>query len=97
VAKVGLAVGGTARSLRALVGSILGPTQLDRALALLAKTPADEISLTYNLDPGRLSTLAAGAVIVDALQDRIGIPLRVGRGGLREGAVLEFAARRQAA
>jgi exopolyphosphatase / guanosine-5'-triphosphate,3'-diphosphate pyrophosphatase len=96
-AKVALAVGGSARSLRSLVGTILGPDELERALALLAKTPADEISLTYDLDPGRLSTLAAGAVILAALQERLDIQLRVGRGGLREGAVLELAARREAA
>jgi exopolyphosphatase/guanosine-5'-triphosphate,3'-diphosphate pyrophosphatase len=96
-AKVALAVGGSARSLRSLVGSILGDDELERALALLARTPADEISLTYDLDPGRLSTLAAGAVILAALQERLDIPLRVGRGGLREGAVLELAARREAA
>jgi exopolyphosphatase / guanosine-5'-triphosphate,3'-diphosphate pyrophosphatase len=96
-ARVALAVGGSARSLRSLVGTILGPEELDRALARLATTPADEISLTYDLDPGRLSTLAAGAVILAALQERIDIPLRVGRGGLREGAALELAAQRKAA
>ena len=96
-AKVAIAVGGSARSLRSLVGSILGPDELERAIALLARTPADEISLTYDLDPGRLSTLAAGAVILAALEERLDIPLRVGRGGLREGAVLELSARREAA
>jgi len=96
-AKVALAVGGSARSLRSLVGTILGPDELERALALLARTPADEISLTYDLDPGRLSTLTAGAVILAALEERLDMPLRVGRGGLREGAVLELSARRQAA
>ena len=96
-AKLALAVGGSARSLRSLVGTILGPDELERALALLARTPADEISLTYDLDPGRLSTLAAGAVILAALEERLDIPLRVGRGGLREGAALELAARRKAA
>ena len=96
-AKLALAVGGSARSLRWLVGTILGPDELERALALLARTPADEISLTYDLDPGKLSTLAAGAVILAALEERLDIPLRVGRGGLREGAALELAARRKAA
>ena len=49
---------------------------------------------TYDLDPGRLSTLTAGAVILAALEERLDMPLRVGRGGLREGAVLELSARR---
>ena len=43
--------------------------ELERALALLADTPADELAATYGLDPGRTSTLAAGAVILAALQD----------------------------
>jgi exopolyphosphatase/guanosine-5'-triphosphate,3'-diphosphate pyrophosphatase len=96
-ARIGIAVGGSARSLRSLVGSILGADELERASALLASTPADELSLSYDLDPGRLSTLAAGAVILAALQEQLALPLRIGRGGLREGAVLELAARREAA
>lgn len=95
--KLGLAVGGSARSLRTLVGPTLGRDELERALALLADTPADRLAAMYDLDPGRTSTLAAGAVVLAALQDRLGISLRVGRGGLREGAVLELAARRAAA
>jgi exopolyphosphatase/guanosine-5'-triphosphate,3'-diphosphate pyrophosphatase len=95
--KVGLAVGGSARSLRSLAGPTLGSVHLDDALSLLATTPADELAERYNLDPGRLSTLAAGAVILAAIQERLGIALRVGRGGLREGAVLELAERQRKA
>jgi exopolyphosphatase / guanosine-5'-triphosphate,3'-diphosphate pyrophosphatase len=95
--KLGLAVGGSARSLRALVGPDLGRAELERALSILADTPADQLASRYDLDPGRTSTLAAGAAILAVLQDRLGIPLRVGRGGVREGAVVELAARRAAA
>jgi exopolyphosphatase/guanosine-5'-triphosphate,3'-diphosphate pyrophosphatase len=95
--KVGIAIGGSARSLRGLVGSSLGSAELERALELLATTPADELAERYDLDPGRSSTLAAGAAILAALQARLGLPLRIGRGGLREGAVLELESRRAAA
>jgi exopolyphosphatase/guanosine-5'-triphosphate,3'-diphosphate pyrophosphatase len=95
--KVALAVGGSARSLRKLVGGRLDHAALERALELLARTPADQLAAEYDLDPGRASTLAAGAVILVLVQERLGLPLRVGRGGIREGAALELAARAVAA
>jgi exopolyphosphatase/guanosine-5'-triphosphate,3'-diphosphate pyrophosphatase len=95
--KVAIAIGGSARSLRALAGSSLGEVELERALEVLATTPADELSARYELDPGRTSTLAAGVAILASLQARLGLPLRIGRGGLREGAVLELETRRAAA
>jgi exopolyphosphatase/guanosine-5'-triphosphate,3'-diphosphate pyrophosphatase len=95
--KTALAVGGSARSLKKLVGGTLGARELAEALDVLARTPADELASAYELDPGRLSTLAAGAVILAAIQERLAVPLRVGRGGLREGAVLELGARAEAA
>jgi hypothetical protein len=36
-------------------------------------------------------------VILAALQQRLGTPLKVVRGGLRDGAIAELAARREAA
>jgi exopolyphosphatase/pppGpp-phosphohydrolase len=39
----------------------------------------------------------AGAVILSAVQERLGVPLTVARGGLREGAVVELRVRRAAA
>jgi len=95
--KSAVAVGGSARSLKKLVGGTLDSAQLEQALDVLARTPADELAAEYDLDPGRLSTLAAGAVILASIQERLAVPLKVGRGGLREGAALELAARAQAA
>ena len=95
--KSALAVGGSARSLKKLVGGMLDTADLERALGVLARTPADELAAEYDLDPGRLSTLTAGAVILASIQARLGVPLKVGRGGLREGAALELAARAEAA
>jgi exopolyphosphatase/pppGpp-phosphohydrolase len=92
-----LAVGGSARALRSIVGNVLGPDELDEVAGILARTPASDITGLYGIDLERVRTLAAGAVILEALQDRLHVPLRVVRGGLREGAVLELARRAEAA
>jgi len=92
-----LAVGGSARAVAGVVGPKLGRSELEDAVELLAETPSDEIVGRYGVDPDRVRTLAAGAVILAAMQARLGVPLRAVRGGLREGAVLELAERRAAA
>jgi len=93
-----LAVGGSARALRVIVGSTLAPDELDEATRILACTPANEIASIYDVHLERVRTLAAGAVILSALQERLCIPLRVVRGaGVREGAAIELASRRAAA
>ena len=84
------AVGGTARSLRKLVGPSLAPGELDEAFDLLRKTPAAELAGRYDIDLWRARALPAGTAIVAALQDLLGVPLAVGRGGLREGVALEL-------
>jgi exopolyphosphatase/guanosine-5'-triphosphate,3'-diphosphate pyrophosphatase len=94
---VALAVGGSARALRALTGSTLGEEELREACAILATTPREEIVRTYGVDPARVRTLAAGAVILSSIGALLGTPLRVGRGGVREGAVLELESRIRAA
>jgi len=92
-----LAVGGSARALRSIVGSVLGADELDEVAGILARTRGSEITALYGLDPERVRTLAAGAVILGALQERLHVPLRVVRGGVREGAALELGRRVEAA
>jgi exopolyphosphatase/guanosine-5'-triphosphate,3'-diphosphate pyrophosphatase len=92
-----LAVGGTARSLRRLVGSRLGPDELADAVDLLAVTTERVLVERYDLPEHRARTLAAGAVIFSALQERLRTPMKVSRTGLREGAIAELADRRAAA
>jgi exopolyphosphatase/pppGpp-phosphohydrolase len=92
-----LAVGGSARALRRLVGVHLGPDELAWALDVLARTSAWELIDRYDLPAHRADTIAAGAVILTALQARLRTPLKVSRTGLREGALSELAERRQAA
>ena len=92
-----LAVGGTARTLRRLVGGRLGKDDLAGALELLAETSQKQLIERHDLPPHRAKTIAAGAVIFSALQERLRTPLKVSRTGLREGALSELAERRAAA
>jgi exopolyphosphatase/guanosine-5'-triphosphate,3'-diphosphate pyrophosphatase len=85
-----IAVGGTARALRKLVGRSLGRDELKDALRLLRKEPARALATRYRIDLWRARALPAGAAIVVELQELLGVPLEVGRGGLREGLALEL-------
>lgn len=91
------AVGGSARALRRIVGSRLGEAELEDALAILAVTPTTRVAERYGIDEGRARTLPAGAVILAGVRDRLGGSLEVVRGGLRDGAVSDLAARLLAA
>jgi exopolyphosphatase/pppGpp-phosphohydrolase len=42
----------------------------------------------HSIPPERARTLAAGTIILLEARRRLGIPLEVARGGVREGAVL---------
>jgi exopolyphosphatase / guanosine-5'-triphosphate,3'-diphosphate pyrophosphatase len=95
--RLGLAVGGSARALKRIVGGRLGRDELEGALALLAETPAAELVRRFGIGADRIGTLAAGAAILTELQSRLATPLRVVRGGVREGALLELTDRRAAA
>jgi exopolyphosphatase/guanosine-5'-triphosphate,3'-diphosphate pyrophosphatase len=96
--ELALAVGGSARALRSIVGPDLGASELEEVTDILARTPAHEIAARYGLHFERVLTLAAGAVILAALRERLHVPLRVVRGGgVREGAAIELASTRKAA
>ena len=83
-----LAVGGCARALRKLVGPSLGPSELGAARALLATATHEEVAQVYGVDRRRAPLLLAAALILTAVQERVGVPLQVVDGGLREGALL---------
>lgn len=96
-ARTAYVVGGSARAVKRIVGPRLGPDELAEAVGLLAHTPSDLLVERYGIAPQRVRTLAAGAVILAELQRRVGLPLRVVRGGVREGALAELGAERRAA
>ena len=87
-----VAAGGSAASLRRLAGAELSHEALERAIRVLASAPAAEIAERFELDPERVRLLPAGVLILEAASGAIGLPLRIGSGGLREGVVLELAA-----
>ncbi|PTL60596.1 hypothetical protein C7Y72_13590 [Paraconexibacter algicola] len=85
-----VAVGGSATSLRLLAGETLSPAGLDRALDVLLELPVDAVVERFALHPDRVRMLPAGLVLLGAASGALGgRPLEVGRGGLREGVVLE--------
>jgi exopolyphosphatase / guanosine-5'-triphosphate,3'-diphosphate pyrophosphatase len=86
-----MAVGGTATSLRLLVGGELGNADLERGVALLARTSAGAVTQQLGLDPERARLLPAGMILLQVVGKRLGRTLRLAHGGLREGAVLELA------
>ena len=91
------AVGGSARGLSQLVGPSLGVAALDEALELIRKRPAARLAKRHGLDPERARLLPAGALILRAVAARLGVPLELGRGGLREGVAAELLAEAEAA
>ncbi len=95
--RTAFAVGGSARAVKRIVGGRLGAPELQEALAVLADLPADEVGARFGIGDERARTLAAGVVILSGLQARLGTPLRVVRAGLRDGALIDLAARRVAA
>lgn len=93
-----LATGGTARALRKVVGRRrLGADQLESAVQSLSRLTTDEIADSFGLAPGRARTVVAGALILAQAERRLGLPLEVARGGIREGAALALLSERAAA
>jgi exopolyphosphatase/guanosine-5'-triphosphate,3'-diphosphate pyrophosphatase len=91
-----LAVGGSARATRRLVGGELGAAELAEALRLVQTKSPRAISRRYGVHPARARILLAGVVLLAEVQQRAGVALHVCDGGIREGALLHYAARRAA-
>jgi exopolyphosphatase/guanosine-5'-triphosphate,3'-diphosphate pyrophosphatase len=83
-----LAVGGSARATRRLVGANLGEAELAEAARLLDTKSPRQIARRYGVDRARAEILPAGVVLLAEVQRRLGVPLHVCDGGIREGAVL---------
>jgi exopolyphosphatase / guanosine-5'-triphosphate,3'-diphosphate pyrophosphatase len=83
-----LAVGGTARALRRVQGEVLGPAELEEAVARLQRRSGRQLAKAHRLDRQRARTITAGALILAEIQRLLRVPLEIGRGGIREGAAL---------
>lgn len=92
-----LATGGSARALRRIAGRKLDAKELAGALELAVSAPSAEVAAEHGIQPARVRTLAAGTLILAEAQRRFGVPLRVSREGVREGAILALLSRAEAA
>jgi exopolyphosphatase/guanosine-5'-triphosphate,3'-diphosphate pyrophosphatase len=85
-----VAVGGSATSLRTIVGAVLEYETLERAVRVLTGAPILEVAKRFELDPRRVRILPTGVLILEKLSELLGQPLQIGKGGLREGVILEL-------
>ena len=92
-----LATGGTARALRKLVGTTLGPGELAVAIEMLAERSPKRLAKEFGFTRARAQTLPAGAILLAEAQRRVGVPFAVARGGVREGVALAALAEAAAA
>lgn len=92
-----IAVGGTARALRKVVGNELTEQSLLLAIGRLSKKTSKKIAKDYGVAEVRARTMTAGALVFLEVERRLAVGLKVGRGGIREGAALALLAGAEAA
>ncbi|MBS1679363.1 MAG: hypothetical protein JST08_18460 [Actinobacteria bacterium] len=85
-----VAVGGSATSLRRLVGAVLEYETLERAIRVLSSEPAGDVARRFELDPRRVRILTTGVLLLEKVSELLGQPLQIGKGGLREGVILDL-------
>ena len=85
-----VAVGGSATSLRRLVGPTIDHEVLQRALKTLSAAPCRTVAAEHDLDPERVRLLPAGLLVLSECANALGRPLQIGKGGIREGVCLEL-------
>jgi exopolyphosphatase / guanosine-5'-triphosphate,3'-diphosphate pyrophosphatase len=85
-----VAVGGSSTSLRRLVGAVLEYETLERGIRVLCGDPAADVGRRFELDPTRVRILPTGVLLLEKLSDLLGQPLQIGKGGLREGVILDL-------
>ena len=85
-----VAVGGSATSLRKLVGAVLEYETLERGVRVLASDEIAEVAKRFELDPRRVRILPTGVLLLERLSQLLGQPLQIGKGGLREGVILDL-------
>jgi len=85
-----VAVGGSATSLRRLVGAVLEYETLERGIRVLCGDPIADVARRFELDPQRVRILPTGVLLLEKLSELLGQPLQIGKGGLREGVILDL-------
>lgn len=85
-----VAVGGSATSLRKIVGSRLEYETLERSIRVLSGDESVEVGRQFELDPVRVRILPTGVLILEKIAEMLGQELQIGKGGVREGIVLDM-------
>jgi exopolyphosphatase/guanosine-5'-triphosphate,3'-diphosphate pyrophosphatase len=85
-----VAVGGSASSLRSLVGAALEYETLERAIRVLTGHSIDTVAKRFELDPRRVRLLPAGVIVLEKISELLACPLQVGKGALRDGVILDL-------
>ena len=63
---------------------------LERAMRVLATDDIAEVARRFELDPRRVRILPTGVLLLERLSQLLGQPLQIGKGGLREGIILDL-------
>ena len=87
--QVAVAVGGSATSLGRVAGPVLDAAGLERALRALTRESASAVAERFLIDPQRARLLPAGLLILQGASRLLDATVQVGRGGIREGVLLE--------
>lgn len=87
--RLALVVGGGASTARQLTGGVLDAPGIARVLALTTSMESAALSERFGIAANRARLLPAGLTILESLVDRLGLGLEVGRGGLREGVLID--------
>jgi exopolyphosphatase/guanosine-5'-triphosphate,3'-diphosphate pyrophosphatase len=85
-----VAVGGSATSLRRIVGVVLEYETLERGIRVLCGDTSADVARQFELDPVRVKILPTGVLVLEKISELLGQPLQIGKGGIREGIVLDM-------
>ena len=76
--------------MRRLVGAVLEYETLERGVRILSGGPAADVARRFELDLERVRILTTGVLLLEKVSELLGQPLQIGKGGLREGVVLDL-------
>lgn len=85
-----VAVGGSATSLRKIAGARLEYETMERSIRVLCGDEAVEVGRQFELDPVRVRMLSTGVLILEKVSELLGQEMQIGKGGIREGIVLDM-------
>jgi exopolyphosphatase/guanosine-5'-triphosphate,3'-diphosphate pyrophosphatase len=87
--RLAVAVGGSATSLGRVAGPVLDAAAFEDALSVLTGEPSALVAERFLIDPQRARLLPAGLLILQGVSRLLEATVHVGRGGIREGVLLE--------